>query len=51
MYYCGVIMKKLAIIAALMLLPLITACNTMEGLGEDVQKGGEKIEESAQHNK
>jgi predicted small secreted protein len=30
---------------------LLTACNTMEGLGKDIQKGGERIEHSAEKNK
>ncbi len=30
---------------------LATACNTMEGLGKDVQKGGKKLERSADKNK
>ncbi len=25
----------------------LTACNTMEGLGKDIQKGGQKIEKAA----
>ena len=29
----------------------LTACNTMEGLGEDIKKGGEKLEEAAKSNK
>ncbi|MFA6179108.1 MAG: entericidin A/B family lipoprotein [Methylophilaceae bacterium] len=29
----------------------LTACNTMEGVGKDVQKGGEKIENAADKNK
>jgi entericidin B len=29
----------------------LTACNTMEGVGEDVQKGGEHLEGSAQRHK
>lgn len=28
----------------------LAACNTMEGLGEDVQKGGEKLENAADKN-
>lgn len=44
-------MNKVRIAAALLLLPLLTACNTFEGFGQDVQKGGEKIEESADRNK
>lgn len=30
---------------------LVSACNTMEGLGKDVKKGGEKIERSAEKHK
>ncbi|MDD2686492.1 MAG: entericidin A/B family lipoprotein [Gallionella sp.] len=26
---------------------LLAACNTVEGLGKDLQKGGEKIEKAA----
>lgn len=43
-------MKKLiaAILAGSFLL---TACNTMEGFGRDVEKTGDKIEKSAQRHK
>ena len=30
---------------------LLTACNTMEGLGRDVEKTGDNIEKSAQRHK
>jgi entericidin B len=40
-------MKKAVVLSLLMLLPLLTACNTMEGLGQDIQKGGQKIEKAA----
>lgn len=30
---------------------LLSACNTMEGFGRDVEKGGQKIEKSAEKNK
>lgn len=30
---------------------LLAACNTMEGFGRDVEKGGQKIENSAEKNK
>jgi entericidin B len=30
---------------------LASACNTMEGVGKDVKKGGEKIERSADKHK
>ena len=36
----------LAAIAAFALVSL-TACNTMQGLGKDVKKAGEKLEEAA----
>ena len=29
----------------------ITACNTFEGMGEDIEAGGEAIEETASENK
>jgi predicted small secreted protein len=30
---------------------LATACNTMEGAGQDIQKGGESLERSADKHK
>lgn len=44
-------MKLPSVIAALLILPMLAACNTMEGLGQDVQKGGENLEQSVQENK
>jgi predicted small secreted protein len=44
-------MKRLALIALLALAPLLQGCNTMEGMGQDIQKGGEKIEDAADSNK
>ena len=38
------------IFATLMLLGMlgtITGCNTMQGLGQDIERGGEKIQEKA----
>ncbi|WP_409523672.1 entericidin A/B family lipoprotein [Nitrincola sp. MINF-07-Sa-05] len=29
----------------------VTGCNTVEGFGKDVQKGGEALEESAEENR
>lgn len=29
----------------------LAGCNTMEGFGQDIQKGGQKIEEEAKENK
>jgi predicted small secreted protein len=40
--------KKLLVVALLSSVTLLTsACNTVQGLGKDVQKGGEKLEKSA----
>ncbi|MEP0314911.1 MAG: entericidin A/B family lipoprotein [Hyphomonas sp.] len=41
-------MKKLmAAVLALSMLPLVSACNTVEGVGRDVQAGGEIVSETA----
>lgn len=34
--------------AALLTTVVLTGCNTMKGLGEDVQRGGEKVTQSAE---
>ncbi len=45
-------MRKLILIAALIGFGTsLSACNTMEGLGKDIQKGGQNLEESAEKNK
>jgi predicted small secreted protein len=38
-------MKKIAIMLAA--LAMLAGCNTMEGLGKDIKKGGETIEKAA----
>jgi len=43
-------MKK-TLIALALVMPLLAACNTMEGLGQDVQKGGQNLERAADENK
>jgi entericidin B len=30
---------------------VLSACNTMEGAGQDIQKGGKALEDSAERNK
>jgi predicted small secreted protein len=40
---------SLAVITAMLV--AVPACNTMEGAGEDIQKGGEKLENAADRNK
>jgi predicted small secreted protein len=39
-------MKLIAVIASVMTL-LLAGCNTMEGIGKDIKKGGEALEKSA----
>jgi len=41
-------MKKLSVMLILTsILFALTACNTMSGVGKDVQKAGEKVEDAA----
>jgi predicted small secreted protein len=45
-------MKLLATLAAACVAALtLTACNTIEGLGKDISKAGDKIEETAKKSK
>jgi predicted small secreted protein len=44
-------MKYYMIVVMIALLPLLAGCNTMEGAGQDIQKGGKAIENSADKNK
>jgi predicted small secreted protein len=40
-----------AIVAMILGAFILTACNTMEGFGQDVQAGGKKIEKEADRNR
>ncbi len=41
-------MKKIvAALFAIALIPTVTACNTIEGMGKDVKAGGQAVEETA----
>lgn len=40
-----------AIIALILGAFVLTACNTMEGFGQDVQAGGKKIENAADNHR
>ena len=45
-------MKRFMLMAAVLLLPiLISACNTISGAGEDISKGGQSLENSAEKHK
>jgi len=37
----------LRILSALVLMLVLSACNTVQGIGKDVKKGGEVIEKAA----
>jgi len=37
----------LCIIAALLALATLSACNTVRGIGQDIKKGGEALEKAA----
>ncbi|SEQ76937.1 entericidin B [Nitrosomonas sp. Nm51] len=41
-------MRLFAIVIAFIALFGLTACNTMAGLGKDIQEGGEALERTAQ---
>jgi entericidin B len=40
-------MKKTAAVLALLMLAVLAGCNTMQGMGEDIERGGEKMQDSA----
>lgn len=40
-------MNKVALMVMLGLMFMLSACETMKGLGEDIQKAGEAIEKKA----
>jgi entericidin B len=43
--------RKFTLLIAAAMLGLLAACNTMEGLGQDIERGGENLQESAQDTK
>ncbi len=43
--------KLLTLIAATFALLTLTACNTIEGMGKDISRAGDKIEETARKSK
>jgi entericidin A len=44
-------MKRVAVVLLAVWVVALTGCNTMEGLGKDVKKVGEKIENKAEQKK
>ncbi len=43
-------LNRFFVVAIVGVLLILTSCNTMEGLGQDVQKGGESLEGAAKGN-
>ena len=41
-------MKKLTALFIMLVIGLLAGCNTMQGLGKDIERGGEKLQDSAQ---
>lgn len=39
--------KTLTVLVALYMTLFLSGCNTVEGVGKDIQKGGEAIEDAA----
>jgi len=39
--------KWLAVLATVVAVMMLPACNTVEGVGKDIKKGGEAIEKAA----
>lgn len=44
-------MKKTAALLALVMLGALAGCNTMQGVGKDIERGGEKLQGAAQNTK
>ena len=44
-------MKKLVALFLLLVFAGLAGCNTMEGLGRDIQRGGDKLQDEAREHK
>jgi predicted small secreted protein len=44
-------MKKLIALLLLLVMGVLAGCNTMEGMGKDIERGGEKLQGTAQDTK
>lgn len=44
-------MKKLTALLIMLVIGVLAGCNTMQGLGKDIERGGEKLQNSAQDTK
>ena len=44
-------LKKLSILIAFLAAGILAGCNTMQGAGKDIERGGEKLQQSAKDTK
>jgi entericidin B len=44
-------MKKLIALLSLLAMGVLAGCNTVEGMGKDIERGGEKLQGTAQDTK
>ena len=42
-------MKKFVALLALLMIGVLSGCNTMQGLGKDIERGGEKLQNSSKN--
>ena len=42
-------MKKFVALLALLMIGALSGCNTMQGLGKDIERGGEKLQNSSKN--
>ena len=42
-------MKKLSTVLVLLVIGIIAGCNTMAGMGKDIERGGEKLQGAAKN--
>jgi entericidin B len=40
-------MKKMIALVSLLLMGALAGCNTIEGIGKDLERGGEKLQDTA----
>ncbi len=47
----SIMFKRVLVLVSLVSITALAGCNTMRGLGQDVERGGEKIQGSAERNR
>jgi entericidin B len=44
-------MKKIIAVLSMLVMGVLAGCNTMEGMGKDIERGGEKLQGTAKDTK